>query len=42
MKTLVLSHLTPGLDSISDDEWREGAAKNFKGEIVVAKDLMVI
>ncbi len=42
VKTLVLSHLTPGLDSISADEWRSGAAKNFKGEIIVATDLMVI
>ncbi|MGE5159860.1 MAG: MBL fold metallo-hydrolase [Gemmatimonas sp.] len=42
VKTLVLSHLTPGLDKIKDDEWREGAAKNFKGEIIVAHDLMVI
>lgn len=42
VKTLVLSHLTPGLDGIKDDEWRDGAAKYFKGEIIVAKDLMVI
>jgi ribonuclease BN (tRNA processing enzyme) len=42
VKTLVLSHLTPGLDSITDDEWRGGAAKTFKGQIIVAKDLMVI
>jgi ribonuclease BN (tRNA processing enzyme) len=42
VKTLVLSHLTPALDSISDDTWREGAAKNFKGEIIVAHDLTVI
>jgi ribonuclease BN (tRNA processing enzyme) len=42
VKTLVLSHLTPGLDNINEDEWRAGAAKSFKGEIIVAKDLMVI
>ena len=42
VKTLVLSHLTPGLDSISDDTWRAPAAKYFKGEIIVGKDLMVI
>lgn len=42
VKTLVLSHLTPAIDSISDDTWREPAAKYFKGEIIVGKDLMVI
>src|SRR5689334_20999526 len=42
VKTLVLSHLTPAIDSISDDTWREPAAKYFKGEIVVGKDLMVV
>jgi ribonuclease BN (tRNA processing enzyme) len=42
VKTLVLSHLTPAIDSISDDTWRAPAEKYFKGEIVVAKDLMVL
>lgn len=42
VKTLVLSHLTPAIDSISDDTWRAPAAKYFKGEIVVGKDLMVL
>ncbi|WP_253713133.1 MBL fold metallo-hydrolase [Bradyrhizobium sp. WD16] len=42
VKTLVLSHLTPPLDSITDDVWREPAAKYFKGKIIVAKDLMVV
>jgi ribonuclease BN (tRNA processing enzyme) len=42
VKTLVLSHLTPAIDSISDDTWREPAAKFFKGEIIVGKDLMVV
>ena len=42
VKTLVLSHLTPAIDSITDDTWRAPAAKYFKGEIIVAKDLMVI
>jgi ribonuclease BN (tRNA processing enzyme) len=42
VKTLVLSHLTPAIDSISDDTWREPAAKHFKGEIIVGKDLMVL
>ena len=30
VKTLVLSHLTPAIDSISDDMWRAPAARNFK------------
>jgi len=42
VKTLVLSHLTPAIDSISDAAWRAPAAAHFKGEIVVGHDLMVI
>jgi ribonuclease BN (tRNA processing enzyme) len=42
VKTLVLSHLTPAIDSLSDETWRAPAAKYFKGEIVVARDLMVV
>jgi ribonuclease BN (tRNA processing enzyme) len=35
VQTLVLSHLTPGIDGIQDETWRNLAAKQFKGEIVV-------
>lgn len=42
VKTLVLSHLTPPSDSITDDDWRAPAAKYFNGEIIVGKDLMVV
>lgn len=42
VKTLVLSHLTPAIDSISDETWRAPAAQYFKGEIIVAKDLIVV
>lgn len=42
VKTLVLSHLTPALESINDDAWREPVAKFFKGEIVVAHDLTLV
>jgi ribonuclease BN (tRNA processing enzyme) len=42
VKTLVLSHLAPSIDSLSDDTWRSSAAKYFNGEIIVGKDLMVI
>jgi ribonuclease BN (tRNA processing enzyme) len=42
VKTLVLSHLTPAIESISDDTWRAPAAQYFKGEIIVGHDLMVV
>ena len=42
VRTLVLSHLTPGIDGIPDEAWRELAARHFKGEIVVARDLMAL
>jgi ribonuclease BN (tRNA processing enzyme) len=42
VKALVLSHLTPAVASVSDETWRAAAAKHFKGEIIVAQDLMVI
>jgi ribonuclease BN (tRNA processing enzyme) len=42
VKTLVLSHLTPAIDSISDDTWRAPAAKYFNGEIIIGRDLMVV
>jgi ribonuclease BN (tRNA processing enzyme) len=41
VKTLVLSHFAPPTN-VSDEEWRAPAAKYFKGEILVAHDLMVI
>jgi ribonuclease BN (tRNA processing enzyme) len=42
VKTLVLSHLTPAIDSIDDETWRAPVAKYFKGDIIVGKDLMVV
>jgi ribonuclease BN (tRNA processing enzyme) len=42
VKTLVLSHLVPGIDGIADDTWRAAAARYFKGQIIVGRDLMVI
>jgi ribonuclease BN (tRNA processing enzyme) len=41
VKTLVLSHLAPAIDSITDDTWREPVAKYFKDDILVGKDLLV-
>ena len=42
VKTLVLSHLSPALDSISDETWRAPVANSFKGEIIVARDFTVL
>ena len=43
VKTLVLTHFVPGDDAtITDEQWAEGVRKNFKGRIVVGKDLMEI
>lgn len=39
VKCLVLSHFVPA-DSIADEVWREGAARNFDGKIVLGHDLM--
>jgi len=43
VKTLVLSHFVPGDDaSITDEQWSEDIRKNFKGRVIVGKDLMEI
>ena len=42
VKTLVLSHLSPAVENITDEMWRAPAAKYFQGEIVVAHDLTVV
>ena len=43
VKTLVLTHFVPGDDAtITDEQWTEGVRKNFKGRIIVGKDLMEI
>src|SRR5688500_7136594 len=43
VKTLVLSHFVPGDDSsITDEQWAEGVRQNFKGRVIVGKDLMEI
>lgn len=40
--TLVLSHLVPGGDVVSEEMWRDAAASTFGGRIVVARDLQEI
>ena len=43
VKTLVLSHFVPGGDaSVTDDDWRNAAARGFAGRIIVGHDLMKI
>jgi len=42
VRTLVLSHLTPSIETIPEETWRRAAAQQFKGEIVVARDSMVL
>jgi ribonuclease BN (tRNA processing enzyme) len=41
-RTLALSHLVPGDDPTTDVMWIEDVRKNFSGEIVVGRDLMMI
>jgi len=43
VKILVLTHFVPGDDpTITDEQWSEGVRKNFKGRVIVGKDLMEI
>ena len=42
VKTLVLSHLVPAGPDMTDEMWRDAVGKTFKGEIIVAHDLMVL
>jgi ribonuclease BN (tRNA processing enzyme) len=39
VKCLVLSHFVPA-ESVADELWREAAARNFGGKIVLGQDLM--
>ena len=42
VKRLVLTHLLPGDEPIPDEVWRSEAAKHFAGEIIVARDKMIV
>ncbi|MGH9169766.1 MAG: MBL fold metallo-hydrolase [Acidimicrobiales bacterium] len=42
VKTLVLTHLVPGVAPGTEDEWRVLAAEHFDGEVVVASDLTTV
>ena len=37
---LVLTHFIPGDDATPDEQWVEGVAGDFDGEVVVGADLM--
>jgi ribonuclease BN (tRNA processing enzyme) len=39
VKVLVMSHLVPGDPDVTDEDWTDEAKKNFKGRIIVARDL---
>jgi ribonuclease BN (tRNA processing enzyme) len=34
-----MSHLVPGDLDVTDEDWTSEASKNFKGRIIVARDL---
>ncbi len=43
VKTLVLSHFAPADNpEVTDEIWHQGAAKHFKGEVIVGHDLQVL
>jgi ribonuclease BN (tRNA processing enzyme) len=43
VKTLVLSHFVPGADpTVTEEMWRAGVRRHFRGEIVVGRDLLEI
>jgi ribonuclease BN (tRNA processing enzyme) len=43
VRTLVLSHFVPPDDPlVTEDMWRDAAARHFRGEIVVGRDLLEI
>jgi len=42
VKTLVLSHLVPADEWLTDQTWIDLAATHFKGQIIVGRDLMEI
>lgn len=43
VKTVVLTHFVPGDDpTITDEQWTDGVRQNFKGRIIVGRDLMEI
>lgn len=40
--TLVLSHLVPGSDVVTDQMWLEAASRTFSGRIIIGRDLQEI
>lgn len=42
MPTLCLYHLIPGNQTYRDEAWRAGVTPYFRGEVLVARDLLEI
>lgn len=42
VKKLVLSHLVPGSEAISDEMWLDAIGSGFGGEVVIGRDLMEV
>lgn len=42
VRTLVLTHLIPSGNQISDETWQEQAQQDFSGEVIVGRDLLTI
>jgi ribonuclease BN (tRNA processing enzyme) len=40
VRRLVLTHFVPGDDTLPDEHWLKGAARDFDGEVVVGRDLL--
>ena len=42
VKTLVITHLVPGDDTIPEYVWLEAARETFSGEVLIGRDLLEI
>lgn len=42
VSTLVLSHLTPSSDIVSDEKWQATASELYNGHVIVGSDLMIV
>jgi ribonuclease BN (tRNA processing enzyme) len=42
VKTLVITHLVPGDDTIPEHVWLEAARQTFSGEVLIGRDLLVL
>ena len=42
VKTLIITHLVPGDDTVPEHVWLEAARKTFSGEVIVGRDLLEV